>query len=403
VICRKRQRDLTAHDLETAARARAFEVEMFSGIQALKAMGMEDQAVQQWSALYVDVMNVSLTRGRLSAVVESMAAALRMGSPLVILMVGASLVLDGSLGLGRMLALNALAIGFLTPITNLVASAFQLQLVGAYLDRVNDVLSCAPEQEAGPKATSPKLTGCVQTDGVFFRFGPHSPWVLRDISLSIESGQFVAIVGRSGAGKSTLANILLGLYLPTQGIVRFDGIDLRQQDLQHVRRQIGVVLQNPSLFRGTVRSNIAYSDPTIAFEAVVLAAKRAQIHEDIQAMPMRYDTFVSEMGSNLSGGQRQRLAIARALLHEPSMVLLDEATNALDSTTERALQEALTTLRCTRIVIAHRLSTIRAADLILVVHDGQVVDRGTHEALLQGGGRYASLVAAAASGEGSTP
>jgi ABC-type bacteriocin/lantibiotic exporter with double-glycine peptidase domain len=218
--------------------------------------------------------------------------------------------------------------------------------------------------------------------------------VVRDVSVRIEPGQFVAIVGRSGAGKSTLASLLLGLYLPSSGRVLFDGADLAELDLHSVRNQLGVVPQEPAFFGSTLRANIALGDPAAPLEPVIEAARQAQLHEDVMAMPMGYDTPMVDRGASLSGGQRQRLALARALLRNPAVLLLDEATSHLDAITERRVQQALAAQRCTRIVIAHRLSTVLNADLILVMDDGQLVEAGRHEALLARGGVYAELVRA---------
>lgn len=390
----RRQRELMAQNLEVNASAQNYEVELFTGVQTLKAMGLEDRAVQNWSNLYVDVLNVSLERGRVSALTDSLTATLRMASPLVVMGLGALLVMEGQLTLGQMLALNALAAGFLLPVSNLVTTAFQLQLVGSYLARVDDVLEATAEQPPGALRRSHRLEGRIQVEGVSFRYGPHSPLVVKDVSVTIEPGQFVAIVGASGAGKSSLAHLLLGLYLPSSGTIRYDGVPLQELELKELRRQMGAVLQSPSLFKGDVRRNIAYSDPLLPLEAVQDAARRAQVHDDIVAMPMGYETVLSEMGSSLSGGQRQRLALARALASNPAVLLLDEATNALDARTERAVQDALSELRCTRLVIAHRLSTVREADLILVMKGGQLVEQGTHAALMEKGGDYFELVAA---------
>ncbi|HEX8822199.1 MAG TPA: ATP-binding cassette domain-containing protein, partial [Archangium sp.] len=229
---------------------------------------------------------------------------------------------------------------------------------------------------------------------VSFRYSANSPPVVRDVSLRIEPGQMVAIVGRSGAGKSTLANLLLGLYLPTSGRVVYDGVDLHNLDLRSVRGQMGVVLQDPSFFGSSLRDNITLGSPGLPLERVVEAAKLANIHDDILAMPMQYDTLLVDRGLSLSGGQRQRLALARSLVHRPAVLLLDEATSALDAITESQVQKALASLKCTRIVIAHRLSTIRSADIIVVMDAGQVVEMGRHEELLKSGGPYARLVGA---------
>ncbi|WNZ64871.1 ATP-binding cassette domain-containing protein [Myxococcus sp. MxC21-1] len=202
----------------------------------------------------------------------------------------------------------------------------------------------------------------------------------------------VALVGRSGAGKSTLAHLLLGLYLPTSGHVRYDGAELGELDLRAVRSQLGVVLQDASFFNASLRENITLSDPDLDMDRVVEAAKLAHIHDDIMAMPMQYDTPLTDRGLSMSGGQRQRLALARALVRRPAILLLDEATSALDATTEAHVQQALASLKCTRVVIAHRLSTVRNADTILVMEAGQVVEVGRHQELLERQGTYASLV-----------
>ncbi|WP_338023743.1 peptidase domain-containing ABC transporter [Archangium primigenium] len=391
---RERQRELLAKDLEVSAAAQNYQVEMMTGIQTIKGMGVEGRSVQHWSNLYVDTLNVSLERGRLEASVEALNGALRMISPLVLLLAGTLQVLHQHLQLGQMLALNALGVGFLTPIASLVAACFRLQLVGSYLERVDDVLEAPPEQAPGGPRRPHALEGGIALENVSFRYGPLAPLVVKDVSLQVRPGQFVAIVGRSGAGKSTLAHLLLGLYLPSEGAIRYDGHSLVELDLYDLRGQMGVVMQNPMLFRGDIRRNIAYHDTDLSLDAVIEAARRAQVHDDIMAMPMQYSTLLSEMGGSISGGQRQRLALARALVHDPAILLLDEATNALDVKTERAVQEALERLRCTRVVIAHRLSTIQDADLILVMDKGRLVEQGTHAELMALRGHYFGLVSA---------
>jgi ABC-type bacteriocin/lantibiotic exporter with double-glycine peptidase domain len=350
--------------------------------------------VQRFSELFVNVLNVSMRRGRLTAWIDALNGSLRMVAPLVLLTFGAMQVLNGHMTLGTMMGLNALAGALLVPLSNLVSTASQLQLLGSYIERIDDVFDTPPERDPSKPGQAAKLKGGIELEQVSFRYAPAAPLVVKEVSVRIEPGQFVAIVGRSGAGKSTLANLLLGLYLPTSGRVLYDGADLGDLDLQSVRSQMGVVPQEPAFFSTTLRANIALRDPTLPLEPVVEASRLARLHDDVSAMPMGYDTPLVDRGASLSGGQRQRLALARALVHSPAVLLLDEATSALDAITESQVQQALASLRCTRIVIAHRLSTVVDADLILVMDNGQLAEAGTHEELLLRRGVYAELVRA---------
>jgi ABC-type bacteriocin/lantibiotic exporter with double-glycine peptidase domain len=389
---RRRYRDLTAESLEAEAEANAFQAQLLSGIETYKAIGAEPRALAHWSNLFARVLNASLARGRLQALVDASLGALAVGSPLLVLALGAWRVMAGDLTLGTMLAINALAVGFLEPLTQLVQTAFQVQLLGSYLDRIDDILEMPREQEPGSAPAAGPLQGWITVERVSFRYGPYLPPVLKEVSVEIPAGSFVALVGASGAGKTTLAHVLLGLHRPAEGRVLFDGDDLAALDLRSVRRQIGIVPQAPDLLAGSIRNNIALGDPALPLHRIVEAAKQAHLHDEIVALPMGYETLVAEGGAGLSGGQRQRLAIARALAQRPRILLLDEATSALDALTEAKIQGELEALDCTRIVIAHRLSTVKNAGLILVLAGGCIAERGTHEELLQRGGLYADLV-----------
>ena len=391
---RRRQRDLMSESLQTQARAESFLVELLGGIETLKACGAERRAAEQWSNLFVDQLNVSIRRGRLNAGVDALAGGLKLAAPLVLLAGGALAVMRGELSLGGMLAVNALGAGCLGPLASLLATAQQLQLLGSYVERLDDVYASPVEQPADSPRIPLTLTGAVAVEGVTFRYHPAAPPALRDLSLRIAPGQFVALVGPSGSGKSTLANLVMGLHLPSEGRVAFDDIDLTQLDLRLLRRQLGIVPQRPYLFGTTVRANIALARPDATLDEIKAAARRACIHDDIMALPLGYETPLLDGGASLSGGQRQRVALARALVAQPAILLLDEATSALDAVSERAVQQQLGELGCTRIVIAHRLSTVREAELILVLDEGRIVERGRHQELLQRGGLYAQLVRA---------
>jgi ABC-type bacteriocin/lantibiotic exporter with double-glycine peptidase domain len=393
LVMRRRQRELATQGLDTDMKAKSYEVEMLQAMETLKSSGNEHRAVGHWANLFVNAANVTIQRQRVNIHAESILEALRNAGPLLILGTGAVQVMNGGVTLGTMLALSTLSAGFLAPLAQLVETAMSLEVVRSYLARVNDVLEAQPEQDSSKVQGAPRLRGEVELENVSFSYGLRSPTIVNDVSVRIEPGQFVALVGRSGSGKSTLANLVLGLYRPTAGRIMFDGIDLGDLELRSVRRQLGIVNQQVTLFGTTIRDNIALSDQSLTLAEITAAARRACIHDEIMEMPLGYDTVIGDGGTSLSGGQRQRLALARALARKPSILLLDEATSALDALTEARVQSALDELKCTRIVIAHRLSTVRKADLILVVDEGAVVESGTHAELMELDGYYADLVA----------
>jgi ABC-type bacteriocin/lantibiotic exporter with double-glycine peptidase domain len=394
IAARSRTQRLTTESLEVEARSESYVFQMLAGIETLKAAGAEHRAASHWANLFVAEVNVSLARGRLTAIVDSAVASLRLLSPLLVLAVGAQRVLNGDLSLATMLALGALAAGFLEPLATLVTTGLQLLLVRSYMERINDVLDTPVEQAGRDVRVAPRLSGDIRGEHLCFRYAPPAPLVLDDVSLAIEPGQKIAIVGRSGSGKSTLAHLLLGLYPPESGRVLYDGVDLADLQARSVRAQLGIVTQGAYLFSGSIHENIALSNPHLSTDAITRAAQLACIHDDIAAMPMGYDTILVDGGASLSGGQRQRIALARALAHEPRILLLDEATSALDALTEADVYANLEALDCTAVIIAHRLSTIARADLIVVLDDGRAIESGSHADLVRGRGLYADLVAA---------
>ncbi len=392
LVSTKMVREVTQRNLITQSESQSYLYEALAGITTIKAAGTEPRVFDFWSNLFFKGLNVSAEKDHLNTIVSTLLSTIRAFSPFILLWVGAIQVLDGTMTLGMMLALNALATAFLLPLTSLLNNGQQLQHLGAELDRLGDILKAAPEQQIQDVQTAPQLSGAIALNNVSFGYDEHSNPILQDISVDIKAGQKVAIVGRTGAGKTTLGMLLLGMYRPRAGSIAFDDMPLETLNYQSVRQQFGVVTQDSFLFDTSILENIRYNNPTLGMKDTVMAAYAAAIHNDIMQMPMGYETRVAERGAGLSGGQRQRLSLARALATKPAIMLLDEATSHLDELTEQHVERSLDQLGCTRIVIAHRLSTVRNADLILVLDNGRIVEQGTHEALLNQHGYYASLI-----------
>jgi ATP-binding cassette, subfamily B, bacterial len=406
VTTRQRLHALMESDLVAQSGSQACLIESLTGITTLKASGVEESTLARWSGLLEKQLAASAQRNRLTARIEAALTAMRVFSPLFLLWLGGIQVIGGSMSLGTMLAVSALAAAFLQPVSSLVLGAQRLQLAVAHLARIADVMQAEPEQARRKVAPAPQLTGKIELRHVSFRYDTYGSKVLDNISLTVYPGQKVAIVGRTGSGKSTLAKLLLGLYRPTEGEILYDGVPLHAMNLQAVRSQWGTVLQDSFLFNSSLRDNIAFHNPGLPLRELRAAAKIAEIDPDIVQMPMGYETRVDEGGRGLSGGQRQRLAIARAIAHKPSLLLLDEATSHLDVTTEARVDRNLDGLSCTRVVIAHRVSAVRNADLILVLDGGTIAEQGSHHELLARRGHYAALISSqlrSVEGEGVQP
>lgn len=393
LVMRWRQRELLAATLDNQARSQTQQVELLAGLESLKAMGVEREVVEQWTSTTTAGIAISAQRGRLDSMFSAALGLLTTASSLLLTFFGAYLVLMSHWTLGEMMAFSALAGGFLGPISSLINAAVQLQALEVHWTRLDDIFA-TPTEGTGDARPAPRLSGAITLEDVHFRYGAHEPAIFEGLTLTIDAGMHVALVGASGSGKSTLAKIIAGLYQPATGRVLFDGRDVKTLDLRGVRQQLGFVSQEPQLFSGTVAQNIALSSTSITRERVVAAATLAGVHDDIMAWPAGYDTALADRGLSLSGGQRQRFALARALARDPRILILDEATSHLDAVLEAAVIAHLAALPCTTITIAHRLSTIRNADIIFVLDAGRIAEGGRHEELIARGGRYATMVEA---------
>ena len=377
------------HDGEVQAR----QVEMVSALRTIKAMGREAPMLARWVTRYTERARADLEVANFEAVVNGVSRGLNTLTPALVLLTAGVSAAKGELGLGALFALSALAPGFVGPTSGMIATWVELASARSIARRVQEVVT-GPSELDHPGRNNVALAGRIELEDVSFSYYERQP-ILREVSLRVEPGQTVAIVGETGCGKSTLLRMLTGMLSPDSGQVRFDGYGIEELELGALRRQIGVVPQEVELLRGSIRSNIAFG-LKLEEDEIIAAAKRAALHDRIMDDAYGYDAPVSEGGLSLSGGERQRLALARALVGSPKILLLDEATSALDVATERTVQSALRELDCTRIIVAHRLSTVRDADQIVVMNDGRIVESGTHDTLAALGGEYARMLAAQA-------
>jgi subfamily B ATP-binding cassette protein HlyB/CyaB len=376
------------------AENQAFLVETVNGIDTLKSMAVEPQINRKWDNQLAGYVAASFKTQTLSTIANESVGLIGKLVTVVTLWLGARLVIEGDLSVGQLIAFNMLAGRVSQPIMRLAQLWTNFQQTGVSVQRLGDILNTRTELSQDSRSALPPLRGDVEFDQVHFRYRPDGSEVLRGISLTIQAGEVIGVVGRSGSGKSTLTRLLQRLYTPERGRVLVDGMDLALADVSSLRRQIGVVLQDNMLFARSIRENIALVDPGTPIEAVMHAAKMAGAHDFILELPEGYDTVVGEHGASLSGGQRQRIAIARALIGNPRILIFDEATSALDYESERIIQQNMQAI-CkgrTVIIIAHRLSAVRDANRILVMDRGQIVEQGSHtELLAHQAGHYSRL------------
>ncbi len=359
-------------------------IETLHGISSIKSLALEPVRTEEWDRRSAECVQLEADVSRISWIARSVSGFLEKAGMVLLIASGALLVFDGQLTLGALIAVQMISGRVIAPLVQAVALIHEFQETGMAVEMLGEIMHRRPEADRTFPGLRPTIDGAIAFEHVSFRYAPDAPHALDNVSFAIEPGSFVGIVGRSGSGKSTLVRLLLGLNRPQEGLIRLDGRDLREIDLAHLRGQLGVVLQENFLMRGTIRDNVAISRPDASFAEIVQAGDMAGAGEFIERMPKGWETEIEENAVNLSGGQRQRLAVARAILRDPRILLFDEATSALDPETEAMLQENLPMIRRgrTMIVVSHRLSFLRDADQIIVLDAGRIADVGPHELLV---------------------
>ena len=359
-------------------------VETMHGIRTLKSLAMEplqrrvwdDRSAQTIKTLF-KVETISITAQAITGLVEKLMAVAIIG-------IGALYVFDGTMSVGALIAFNMLAGRVSGPLVQIVTMVHEYQEVALSVRMLGEVMNEKVERSGSTEGLRPSIEGAIEFENVAFRYRPDGAFALNEISFTVPGNSILGVVGRSGSGKSTVTRLIQGLYSVQQGVIRIGGHDLRELDLNHLRRGVAVVLQDSFLFHGTVRDNIAAARPDATFEQVVDAAKLAGAVEFIEQLPRGYDTMIEEGAENLSGGQRQRLSIARALVSDPRILILDEATSALDPESEAIVKQSIKGIAAGRtvIIVSHRLSMLTDADAILVIDRGRLVDVGPHSQLV---------------------
>jgi subfamily B ATP-binding cassette protein HlyB/CyaB len=378
--------------------AKSLLMETLGGIETVKGMGIERPVRLKWERKYAKALEIQYRAQAFNILVGLGGQLLNAATTIVILWAGASLVLARELSIGQLIAFNAFMGSVLAPLMGLVGLWSLMNDAAVAMERLGDVLDIEPEQKPADLASRvllPDLQGDISLNGLYFRYGGNeTPYVLENISFDIKPGEMIAIVGRSGSGKTTLAKLLVGFYAPTDGKIIVDGYDLSVIDKAYYRAQIGYVMQTNLVFSGSIAENIACGDASPDRRRIEEVAKMADAHAFISTMPLGYEQVVGERGMGLSGGQIQRLCIARALYHDPRLLVFDEATSSLDTQSESNILGNMRDILKgrTAVVIAHRLSTIMRADKILVLYEGAIVEQGRHDELVARKGMYHQLV-----------
>lgn len=366
-------RNGTERQLVAAAKQQSHLLESIRGAQSIKVAGREPLRRSGYFNLLNDTVNRDVVLSRFG-VVFSGANQLIFGlERIAVIWIGAILAMQSVFSVGMLIAYLAYKDQFAQRVAGLVDKWIEFRMLRLHRERLSDIVLAVPENTGMAHAASVPANARIEVDGLSFRYAPDEPWVIRNLSMVIEQGESVAVIGASGCGKTTLVKLMLGLLVPTEGEIRLGGVPLGRIGVENYRQSLGCVMQDDQLFAGSISENIAFHDESVDEECVRIAAELAAVHQDISAMPMGYNSLIGDMGTTLSGGQKQRVMLARALYRQPRLLFLDEATSHLDVECERLVSDAVQRLQLTRVIIAHRPETIASAERILVMQGGRIV------------------------------
>ncbi|HFF8523675.1 TPA: peptidase domain-containing ABC transporter [Providencia rettgeri] len=369
----------------------SFLTESINGIETAKSLSVEPNFIRRWDHQTSDMSQTNFVSGQISSRSEHLVMVIEKVTSAIVLWVGASEVLALQMTIGQFIAFHMMVSHANQPLVKLVKLWGNYIRTNVAIEKLSQIINLPIEQNN--KENTPSIKGNIVLKDISFRYQPNMPYILKNFNLNIKAGETIGIVGTSGSGKSTLARLLLRLYTPESGAVYVDNMPLSTINLNSLRQQIGIVLQENYLFSQSVFHNIAQTAPNASMDEVIYAAKMAGAHDFILKLPMGYDTVLAEGGTSLSGGQRQRIAIARTLLANPKVIIFDEATSALDDESQAVIQENMHVIAKGRtvITIAHRLSTIRHHQRIIVMQDGKIIEQGSHQQLIEQGNFYKHL------------
>jgi ABC-type bacteriocin/lantibiotic exporter with double-glycine peptidase domain len=381
------QMKITRRHMEHSAKESGLTYAIITGLQKIKLAGAEKRAFAKWAEHYAEGAELVYDPPLFLKITPAITLLISLAGNVILYFIAVQSEVSPSDYIGFSTSFGLIT-GSFSALAGVATSVAQIRPI---LELAEPILKAKPEIAEGRHPVT-SLSGSIELNNVYFRYNENTPYIIDGMNLKIHAGEYVAIVGKTGCGKSTLMRLLLGFETPEKGAIYYDSRDLNTLDLRSLRRRIGAVTQDGTLFQGDIYSNIVISAPQLGQDEAWEAAEIAGIADDIRAMPMGMNTVIGEGQGGISGGQKQRLMIARAIAPKPKILMFDEATSALDNKTQRKVSEALDSLKCTRLVIAHRLSTIRNCDRILVLDKGKIIDDGSYDELMAKNGYFAELV-----------